>query len=261
MAELDEKEKSGEITVDSNIRIRINNLDAAHRFTHLEWVNYCRISPAVEWLKLMEIVKRINPEPKDSGRWNKLSFEEIGNAAFKEWMEEKPYEWVTDVTYGAITRWANYKPAGLGDAAIQKRIGEIKKSLKRVYEAVRQEIGTTRLYLELLDRYRIRCQWYNQDQLRKSVLDSKGKLIRNREDVLTRDLALYLFDQGVTVIYRPRLGKHEYDLLELDCRQPMFIEAKAYKDSGAKSELMTGIGQLHTYLSAYEAHKDVSEGL
>ena len=84
-------------------------------------------------------------------------------------------------------------------------------------------------------------------------------MIRSREDVLTRDMSLYLFDQGVTAIYRPRLGKHEYDLLELDVRQPMFIEAKAYKDSGAKAELVSGVSQLHSYLSSLEAHKDISE--
>lgn len=259
MGKLDEMEKTGEVTVDPEMRIKLNNLDAAHKFTHLDFVNYCRTSAGIAWLKLMEIVKRINPDPKDAGRWSKMSFEEIGNAAFKEWLKGKPYEWVSDVTYGAVTRWANYTPAGLSDAAIAKRIEDQNTTLKRVYEAVRQEIGTTRLYLQLLDRYRIRCQWYNQQHLREELLDAEGNLIRNREDVLTRDLALYLYDQGVTAIYRSRFGQHEFDLLELDAKRPMFVEAKVYRDSTAKADLVAGIGQLHGYLSAYEAHKNISE--
>jgi hypothetical protein len=55
------------------------------------------------------------------------------------------------------------------------------------------------------------------------------------------------------------LGKHEVDLLELDAKHPMFIEAKAYKDSRAKGEIVSGIGQLHAYLSSYEAHRNIFE--
>ncbi|HKR10934.1 MAG TPA: hypothetical protein VJT15_02660 [Pyrinomonadaceae bacterium] len=259
LSQVDEIERKGDPAVDSELRIKVNNLDAAHKFTHLEWINYCRTSPAVEWLTLMEIVRRINPEPKDSGRWQELSIEEIGNAAIREWIEEKPYEWVRDLAYGPITKFADYKPANLSDVGIQKKIEDLKKSLKRVYEAVRQEVGTTGLRLDLLNRYKIRCQWYNHEFLRNSILKSDGEFIRNREDVLTRDLSLYLFDQGVTSIYRPQLGRHEYDLLELDVRQPMFIEAKAYKQSSAKAELVSGVSQLHSYLSSLEAHKDISE--
>jgi hypothetical protein len=109
-----------------------------------------------------------------------------------------------------------------------------------------------------LDRYRIRCQWYNHDELRNRVIDAEGNFVRNREDILTRDLSLYLYDQGVTAIYRPRFGKHEFDLLELDSLEPMFLEAKAYKDSDANADVIAGISQLHAYLSTYEAHKQIT---
>lgn len=100
---------------------------------------------------------------------------------------------------------------------------------------------------------------YNQEYLRKQVLPSKGKFVRNREDILTRDLALYLCDHGVTVLYKIKLGKHEVDLLELDAKHPMFIEAKAYIKETPKGDLVSGIGQLHAYLSSYEAHRNISE--
>jgi hypothetical protein len=87
----------------------------------------------------------------------------------------------------------------------------------------------------------------------------KESWVRNREEVLTRDLALYLYDQGVTAIYRPQFGRHEFDLLQLDAKQPMFIEVKVYKDSGAKGNLIRGVAQLHGYLSSYEAHKNITE--
>jgi hypothetical protein len=38
----------------------------------------------------------------------------------------------------------------------------------------------------------------------------------------------------------------------------MFVEAKAYKDSDAKTDVIAGVSQLHAYLSTYEAHKQIT---
>ena len=241
------------------IDYRLSDLEERHKFTHIDWVNYCRVSPSLALLRLREIEKRINPEPEDSSRWRELSKLEQLNEGLDTWLTERHYSWIQDLTYGVYSKYGNYRPNKLSQADIESIIRDRKEDLKRVYEAVRQEIGTTRLHFQILDRYRTRCHWYNQEYLRKQVLTPDGTFVRDREDILTRDLALYLYDQGVTVLYKTKLGKHEVDLLELDAKHPMFIEVKAYKESGAKAELVSGIGQLHAYLSSYEAHRNISE--
>lgn len=231
---------------------KIEDLAALHDYTHKEWFNYKRISPGSALAGLIGVVNRINPEPKDMSVWRGMTPEQKLEHAMKKYFDDSGYEWIKQATYDLI------QDRFLESTNFVDKAGTLKNQLKRVYEGIRQEIGTTRLQLELLDRYRIRCQWYNLDELRRRVIDAEGKFVRNREDILTRDLSLYLYDQGVTAIYRPRFGKHEFDLLELDAMEPMFVEAKAYKDSDARADIIAGISQLHAYLSAYEAHKQTT---
>jgi hypothetical protein len=249
----------GESTGVDEIDYRLSDLEERHKFTHFGWVNYCRVSPSPTLLHLLEVEKRINPEPEDSSRWRDLPMHERFNEATDTYFRERHYSWIQDLTYGVYSKYGNYRPNKLSQEQVERIVQDRKKDLRRVYEAVRQEIGTTRLHFQLLDRYRTRCHWYNQGHLREQVLNGPDKFVRDREDILTRDLALYLYDHGITVLYKTKLGKHEVDLLELDAKHPMFIEAKAYKDSSAKRELVSGIGQLHSYLSSYEAHRNISE--
>jgi hypothetical protein len=249
----------GKSTGVDEIDYRLSDLEERHKFTHIDWVNYCRVSPSFALLRLLEIEKRINLEPEGSSRWRELSTLEQLNEGLDTLLTERRYSWIQDLTYGVYSKYGNYRPNKLSQADIESIIRDRKEDLRRVYEAVRQEIGTTRLHFQLLDRYRTRCHWYNQEYLMKQVLNGAGRFVRDREDILTRDLALYLYDHGVTVLYKTKLGKHEVDLLELDAKHPMFIEAKAYKDGSAKRELVSGIGQLHSYLSSYAAHRNISE--
>jgi hypothetical protein len=236
---------------------RVTDLDELHTYTHREWVNGWRLSAGASLYNLIQVVNRINPEPKDQTAWRQMSDEERFNQAFNKAIQERGYEWITDATYGLISRYSNYSPANMTREQLQQKKDALLNDLRRAYESIRQEIGTAKLHSQLMDRYRIRCQWYNQQNLRRLILDDDGQFIRNREEALTRDLALFLYDEGVTVIYRPRFGAHEYDLLELDAKHPMFIEVKAYKDNSARSDLISGISQLHAYLSAYDAHKNI----
>jgi hypothetical protein len=245
--------------MDKEITSRLKDLDSIHKHTHREWLNYARVSAGNALAELEGIINRINPEPKDQSEWRGLDKLEKLNRAVAQIFEERPYEWITDATYGVVSKWSNYRPGNIPLDQLERIFVGLKQQVKRVYEAVRQEIGTTRLLLQVLDRYRMRCHWYNHDHLRALVLNESGEFIRNREEVLTRDLAIYVFDLGITVIYRPQFGKHEIDLLELDAKQPMFIEVKAYKDANAKSELVSGVSQLHAYLSSLDAHKTISQ--
>lgn len=252
-----EKGENGKM--DTAISYRVSDLERTHTYTHREWINYARVSPGNSLYDLEGIIAKINPEPEDLTEWRELDTLVKANRAFGKAMEDRKYSWITDATYGVISQYSNYSPSSLTPDQLAKIFENLKQQLKRVYEAVRQEIGTTRLLLQILDRYRMRCHWYDQEFVRSLVLNASGEFISNREDVLTRHLALYVFDLGITVIYRARFGKHEIDLLELDAKEPMFIEVKAYKDSSAKPNLISGVNQLHGYLSSLDAHKNISE--
>jgi hypothetical protein len=183
---------------DKEITNRLQALDSIHQHSHREWVNYARVSAGNALAELEGIIKRINPEPKNQSEWHSLDKLEKLNRAVAHIFEERPYEWITDATYGVVSKWSNYRPANIPPDQLEKVFASLKQQLKRVYEAVRQEIGTTRLLLLVLDRYRMRCHWYNHDHLRALVLNESGEFVRNREEVLTRDLALYIFDLGVS---------------------------------------------------------------
>jgi hypothetical protein len=250
---LDEKSKR---RIDETIEYKLQDLESLHKHTHREWKNYQRTSPGRALIELADIVQRINKEPEDQTEWRKKSKIEKLNYAFEKTFTRRNYSWIYISVYGTDS-FRNSSQIGRED--IQKYIAKSKELLKRVYEGVRQEIGTTQIYLQLLNRYSLRSQWYNHSFLRSLVASSRGGYQRNREDLLTKDLALFLFDNGVTAQYRIRFGKHEFDLLGVDIEDPIFIEAKAYKDSGAKRELIDGIAQLHSYLSNIEGYKSIHE--
>lgn len=131
----------------------------------------------------------------------------------------------------------------------------IKEKVKRVYETIRQEIGSMRLRLTVLDRYKVRSQSYNKDYLRNLSKEMK----RKSEELLSKDLALYLFDQGFPVWYRVKRGQHEYDFLHPDLHNPLLVEVKVCKKSDRKY-ILQGLKQIHSYLSSCESEFQISEG-
>jgi hypothetical protein len=129
-------------------------------------------------------------------------------------------------------------------------INSCKRFLRRAYEGVRAEIGSNLINYEALNRYKARCTWYDRERLTKLVEENESK----QEDALTRDLALYLFDNGISTLYRIKRGVHEYDLLGNRTDAAIFVEVKVYKSSkNTRNGLRQGIAQLHAYLNSLEA--------
>jgi hypothetical protein len=242
--------------ITKEIHYKLEDLESLHKHTHREWIDYQRVAPGRALVELIDIAKNINPEPEDWTDFRKMSTLEKLNYAAAQFYTKPNYSTIRAIVYG------NSEERPLLRTTDEERIALIEKIrtlLKRAYEGIRQEIGTTQVYLQLMNRYRLRSQWYNYAHLRKLVETRGGIYQRNREDLLTKDLALYLFDNGITILYRTRFGKHEVDLLEIDVEDPIFIEAKAYKDSSATRELIDGIAQLHSYLSNLEGYKPIRE--
>lgn len=139
---------------------------------------------------------------------------------------------------------------------------KLKYKVTRVYETIRQEIGSTRLRITVLKRYAVRCENYNRTYIR----DLAGKALSGKlEETLTSDLALYLFDNGITVWYRVKTEKKETDLIEIEpeASNPMLIEVKAFgktKSNKSKNQVIKDFWQTISYLESHRKNNPSYEG-
>ena len=168
--------------------------------------------------------------------------------------------WIEDATYGVISQYSNYKPVGLSNEKIDEIFEKLKYKTKRIYEAVREEVGLHLLHKQVLDSYKTRSTWYNFEELWGLVTDGMGRFNTKREHFLTLNLARFLFDNGIQVIYRLKAGQHEMDMVDPNAKSPLLIEVKVYKDSASKKDIIEGFAQLHSYLNNLSSTRNVHEG-
>jgi hypothetical protein len=228
------------------IHQKLSDLSSRHNHELREWRIFCKIAPANAFARLKATADGVNLSPN--------------------WFRNRETKEKSGLNISAFfnIQWtARNLPEvfNLGeDCEVYRNIRDnIETAVKRVYEAIREEIGTNLLHFQLINRYKVRSQIYNKAELRKIVEDKNnaGKF----EDVLTLDLARFLFDSGLSTYYRVHAGSHEYDLIDLETNiaNPLFVEAKAYTDNKAKQTLIKGIYQLHSYLCGVEAKKLIDE--
>lgn len=192
--------------------------------------NYHRTSPDGSLVALCKIAENINPSPH---KYKSLA--DLGDTVIERLILSE-YGAIQEVIYGS-----------------QEHIEIIelyKITLRRSYEGLRAEIGSRLTHYEILQRYKSRCTWYDRTRLEELIVKHEKQV----EDTLTHDLALYLFDNGISTLYRLRRGVHEYDLIGHRTDTPIFIEAKVYKSSNnARSDLIRGVSQLHSYINSLES--------
>jgi hypothetical protein len=119
-------------------------------------------------------------------------------------------------------------------------VTRLKQHTRRVYEALRARIGSRASLVSLLDRFKQRCEWHDAERLRDlcQAPTSKGRV----EEVLTRELARWLFDEGLSPISTPMLAGRRPDLLDSSAPAKLYVEAKQYSKS-AKKYLLKGFRQ------------------
>ncbi len=242
--------------IDESIRVEYFNLDEQREHNFKKWLNSRRVSAGQALVNLCRVASQINPEPEQyksiDERFKRFTSLELWKSVCFE-------NWIQDATYGVISRYSNHKPAGLDEKKLDSIFEKLKYEARRIYEAVRQEISTALLHRQILNRYKTRCMWYDFEEMWNLVSDPKGNFVSDREKKMTLHLARFLFDNGVSVIYRMRAGQHEMDMVDPDATKPLLIEAKVYKDSGTREEIIEGIAQLHSYLNNLSASKDINE--
>ncbi|MCL5036328.1 MAG: hypothetical protein M1269_04330 [Chloroflexi bacterium] len=252
----EEKDKNGEKirTMDEDIILEYFHLNDERTYNFREWLNSCRVSAGNALVALYETVSKINPEPK---KYKSLQDRDIQLNSFEEKKSIHFDSWIEGAAYGVDSDNLIFKSRGPNsDNTFEK----LRYRTKRIYDAVREEIGSQLLHKQILNNYKTRSIWYNFEELWNLVTDSKGKFTNKREQSLTLNLAKFLFDNGVPVIYRLKAGQHEMDMVDPSAKSPLLIEVKVYKDSSSKKEIIAGVAQLHSYLNNLSATRDINEG-
>jgi hypothetical protein len=124
----------------------------------------------------------------------------------------------------------------------------VMRDARRLYEDLRQRIGSTLHSVTLVGQFKMRAMLYDKKRLR-DIADNKVGKIYNREDSLALELATWLFDRGLPVYLKVNLQNLQPDLLGIDLG--FLIETKVY-EKPSKKELCQGIAQLHAYMNTLE---------
>lgn len=216
-----------------------------HNYKHRDYMNFRRVSPGASLAILLQTMQAINPEPKTYSTkedffHSHFDFEEFKQSVFTRDILKAVYEY---------NRHKSEFPGDKDMAMFKARRQMCEAHLLRVYEAIREKIGAHLSHQQLINRYKTRCMWYGYTRMQTLAKKEQGNIYK-REHRLTVHLARYLFDNGVTALYRAKFGKHEVDLVDPSSKLPIFVEAKVYVNSaGTKKKLIDGISQIHAYLN------------
>jgi hypothetical protein len=139
---------------------------------------------------------------------------------------------------------------------VEATVAAAKEELDLLHEELRRRIGTTRSRLALIHRFKQRCEWYDYEALRELA----AAHTRRAEDLLTRELVRFLFEQGLNPIAKPLMGRLEPDVLDPSLTPSFYVEAKQYARS-CRATLLRGVWQAHETLSTLaNTRYDVREG-
>ncbi|WP_375772250.1 hypothetical protein NR798_15620 [Archangium gephyra] len=126
-------------------------------------------------------------------------------------------------------------------------VNKLKTMAERVHQGLRLRIGTTRSLLAIFDRFKVRCEWHDRRRLRDlaaaATAPAEGDTRKRSkvEQVLTDELARYLFDQGLNPITEVPTAGLRPDVLG----EELYVEAKQYSEDNKKPYLVRGIHQMN----------------
>ena len=208
-------------------KFSIDRLNQRLLHLHRGYTNFYLVSPGYSFRQLQSLVETIKRSPPSYLPPSEL---------LMDWVDNR----ITGHSYPR-------EQESLNDYDNQVKCAKV--LLSRAYEGIRAAIGSHLIHYEILRRYKARCMWYDQERLMDLIKNNQGR----EEHILTRHLALYLFDNGISTLYRVSKGQHEYDLIGDQTKARIFVEAKVYRSSKhARGNLTNGIAQLHSYINALE---------
>lgn len=109
-----------------------------------------------------------------------------------------------------------------------------------------EQIDSQRNVLNLLYRYKHRCEWFQRNRLLQ-IYNSETK---KGEKLLALDLYQYLFDEGINFTIEPSSIDGAIDLISAqNSEDPLLADAKVFKEN--KTYICKGFGQLYSYTGKY----------
>ncbi|MCG7377362.1 hypothetical protein MH215_10175 [Paenibacillus sp. ACRSA] len=132
----------------------------------------------------------------------------------------------------------------------QKIYLKIRTNIFRIIHKIKIKIHENLSISQVIENFKTRCMWYDKERIRGRI-HQDGQRKRNCEDILMREMALYLFDNGHPVISRIQTENLQTDLMDLSSQISVLIECKVYHQN-SKSNLIQGFAQLHAYLNNFE---------
>jgi hypothetical protein len=223
-----------------DMSLELVNLREAHDYWVRESNDEVATSPGIALIALEAVVFDLNPKP----------------VPFKDF-HERVASGFSDVLSGKH----NFRSAvyGMGKAeGLAKPLARCKGFAERVQQELRLKIGSRRSALALLRRFKVRCQIYDRARMQGMAADDVVN-----EKLLTAELALWLFDQGLNPLVEVPIGGLRPDLLEAtrDPSASLYVEAKQYKEtSGMDRRIQRWMNQVYTTVGRLRGdHLDVTE--
>ena len=106
---------------------------------------------------------------------------------------------------------------------------------------VKDNLETRNAILEILQKFKRRCEWYSYGELLDMCKESQ------RETLITIKTLEYLYDNGLLPLYKPMIGNKQPDVVELE--NALVLEIKVTE--GKKTEVVKGFNQAFGYASSY----------
>lgn len=145
---------------------------------------------------------------------------------------------VMDLTFSEAIHSPSKQVMRDGVDAVEDAARLVQEDCELVWHALRQRllIGWSRV--ALVRRYAARCQAFDAERLR-DLADT-----HQPEAALTRDLARYLFDQGLTPLLEANIGRLRPDLIDQANGTLFYVEAKQYKEKSPRAMLLAAYRQV-----------------
>lgn len=129
--------------------------------------------------------------------------------------------------------------------AIQESVtfnrSETLQDLRRLHAFILDNLDRTVVGMSLLERFKKRCEWFDQEELKQAATPHAG------ESKLKRILMRFLFDQGVFPVAESVFGAQRPDILGIHPEEIMPVEVKIFGGSGDRVHVARGFHQIYRY--------------
>ncbi|NNC20436.1 hypothetical protein HJC22_32435 [Corallococcus exiguus] len=218
------------------LQIQLINLQQQQEYAHRKFVDEKLTSSGLLLNGVLQLLHDLNPEPTplsaDEEERDAQMRAQV-NQWFNEGLEMPGKRKITEALYNDHTSSKDKNDA------LEHSVQALKLYIERIYEDLRLRVGTRRSLLGLINRFQHRCQWHDRVRLFNLAKGAKRKV----EETLTAELALWLFDQGLSPVSKPMMAGLQPDLTDPSFKFNLYIEAKQYNAS-AKDYLVHGFHQL-----------------